>query len=104
MLAQADLAFLQHDDHHWNRDTPIPTFALIWSSSSADACRKRIEFYADVKHLLTRLRGGGVDALANYMDDFASNGHLSPATLRETLQQYRNKVIKGLDELRKDSL
>merc|ERR1719157_543928 len=48
----------------WNRNSEVPTFYLVLSSSAAEDARKHVDLYSH-KGLLTKVEG--IDGLSEYM-------------------------------------
>jgi len=91
MMLRHDPYYAEHKE--WNKESEIPTFSLVLSSSAAADGKKHVDHYVH-KGLLTKIQG--VDALAAWMGQ-------SPETIRKTLLQYRADAANGTDQWGKTS-
>jgi flavocytochrome c len=89
---------LSHDPYYakekkWNKNSEVPTFSLVLSSSAAQAGKKHVDLYTH-KGLLHRLEG--LKALAEFMGQDEDK-------IRSTLVQYQQDASYGKDEFGKTS-
>jgi flavocytochrome c len=91
MMLRHDPYYAKHKE--WNKESEIPTFSLVLSSSAAADGKKHVDHYVH-KGLLTKIQG--VDALATWMGQ-------SPEIIRNTLLQYRADATNGTDQWGKSS-
>jgi succinate dehydrogenase/fumarate reductase flavoprotein subunit len=91
MMLRHDPYYAEHKE--WNKESEIPTFSLVLSSSAAADGKKHVDHYVH-KGLLTRIQG--VDALATWIGQ-------SPEIIRNTLLQYRADATNGTDQWGKSS-
>lgn len=84
---------LAHDAEYaetgvWNKETSIPTFSLVLSSSAALDGKKHVDLYSH-KGLMTKLEG--ISALAEWM-------RIDVNTLRNTMVEYQLDALGGKDK------
>lgn len=77
----------------WNRNSEVPTFYLVLSSSAAEDARKHVDLYSH-KGLLTKVEG--IYALSKFMK-------VDMKTVKSTVRDYQTSASKGLDEFGKIS-